>query len=327
MDRFVPARSSACVFAVLALLAALAAAGPAGAGQGWHLVVREWAVSPGDKVLLGDIAEVQGEAPPGTWERLAGMELWRNAEKPGKLVTVSRDQLAKLLRHYAPEAAPLCLLPNQITIQHGGTVSRGPELQRMAVAFLTPQARNMGGEPDFQDFVMPDSVFAADGETVGIALQGDMKPGRIPFQIHVTGADGRILRKVACSVFVGLWKAVPCASRPINRGEEISPDMVTLERRNVSYLTDPWDGTGGPWRVAKAVGTGQPILRLNIEPMPAVAKGSTVELVYRSGKVNVSVKAQALSDGRVGQTVSVRNMQSKKIIAATVVDRQTVVVR
>jgi flagella basal body P-ring formation protein FlgA len=52
-----------------------------------------------------------------------------------------------------------------------------------------------------------------------------------------------------------------------------------------------------------------------------------VTLVYNGDRVRLSIKAEALGEGGAGQLVQVRNVQSNKVIMATVVDSDTVVVR
>jgi Flagellar basal body P-ring biosynthesis protein len=58
-----------------------------------------------------------------------------------------------------------------------------------------------------------------------------------------------------------------------------------------------------------------------------VIKGERVMLVYHGERIQVAVKAEALSDADVGQMVTVRNLQTKKEILATVIDAHTVAVR
>ena len=79
--------------------------------------------------------------------------------------------------------------------------------------------------------------------------------------------------------------------------------------------------------MSKSVGVDQVIRLSDIEPVPVIAKGDKVNLVFEGENLRLQVKAEALSDGGVGQKIQVRNLQSKRKILATVQDAETVLVR
>jgi flagella basal body P-ring formation protein FlgA len=144
------------------------------------------------------------------------------------------------------------------------------------------------------------------------------------FEVH--SADGRPARRYAASAFVNVWRPLPVPSRPMNRLEPLNLAYVQYRRSNLAYNDNAWDGTGGPWRMAKSVGAGQVIRLSDIEPVPVIAKGAKVNLVYMGENLRLQVKAEALADGGVGQKIQVRNLQSNRKILATVQDADTVLV-
>jgi flagella basal body P-ring formation protein FlgA len=108
----------------------------------------------------------------------------------------------------------------------------------------------------------------------------------------------------------------------------VTPDLITWKNQNMAYLGNrAWDGKGGPWRVVAPIGTGQPIMKSSIEPAPVIARGDKVSLVYNGKNLKLIVPVESLEDGGVGQTITVRNLQSQRKVIATVVDAQTVLVR
>jgi len=121
---------------------------------------------------------------------------------------------------------------------------------------------------------------------------------------------------------------VPCVALPLNRGDVLRPEAVTVMHKNLAYIRgNLWDGMGGPWQAIRSLGAGQPILVTDIEPQSAVRRGSVVALVFEKGGIKVSTQAEALADGGLGDTIAVRNLQSKKQVFGTVRDSATVVVR
>jgi flagella basal body P-ring formation protein FlgA len=140
--------------------------------------------------------------------------------------------------------------------------------------------------------------------------------------------DGVVLRRVAATAFLSLWMEVPCAAKPLNRGDALTPDSVTFVRMNAAHMRElPWDGRGGPWQMQRAIAPNQPILQGDLLAQSMLRKGSVVNLVYEKGNVRMSVRAEVLADAEPGATVAVRNLQSKKQIFATVIDNNTVMVK
>jgi flagella basal body P-ring formation protein FlgA len=325
-------RAARCLAAsVLAALCLLVLASPAFAvemRQGWWLQIKGAACAQGPKVLLGDIAVPQGEMPDKTWKEMAARPLWNAPERVGHQTAMSRERLLILLRYHAEDLVSACALPAQIIVQRGGTVVDAPEIEQMLVGFLTKQAPALGGELEIKDVHAPDAIFLPSGrDKLELQQSSPIKPGRINMLFEVKSSEGKVQRRYAASVFVNVWKAVPCATRPMNRLEQVNLANVQYMRKNLAYNSNVWDGTGGPWRMVKSVGTGQPITMADIEPVPVIAKGDKVSLVFEGANLRLHVKAEALADGGVGQSIQVRNLQSNRKILATVRDASTVVVR
>lgn len=295
---------------------------------GWTLRVREAACAHGEHVLLGDIAEPVGRVRPEVWRELAERPLWKAPEQDGRQQALTREQIQRMLEYYVPEVSGSCALPGRLVVQKGGRVYDRQDLERLVVDFLTPRGASLGGEPEFKDLHLPSFLLLDDdADRVEVQLNNGLKPGRVNMLIRGVARDGRITRRVAASAFMNLWKAVPCAARPINRQEIVTPDKVKFMRKNLAYLGEVWDGRSGPFRLARSVGTGQPLEMELLEGEPMVSKGDTVTLVYRGPRITLAVKAEALDDAERGQTVAVRNLQSKKTVLAIVEDRNTVTVR
>ncbi len=299
----------------------------AGASQ-WRLKIMDAACVKGEKVLLGDIAEAYGEVPERLWQELSMKELWASPPD-GRAVTVVRSKLQGLLKYYlGAELAAMCALPSQLSIQKGGLVITADELRKRISEFVRIRLAGLDGQAELRDFRLPPSVFLANEfERLEITSARDVNAGRLPLRLNIMSSGDRIRQRLSASVFINLWRSVPCAAHPIHRGAAIKPENITFKRKNTAYYQDAWDGKGGPWRTIRSVGAGQIISLDIIEPMPAVAKGDKVVLVYQGDRIKLSVKALALGDGSVGDDVSVRNLQSNKTVQATVVDEHTVAVR
>ncbi|NDV21454.1 flagellar basal body P-ring formation chaperone FlgA [Desulfovibrio sp. JC022] len=324
-------RRFALMFVVAAGVAVFAAA-PASATKqntNWRIKIKSAAVVKGPRVVLGDVAEFYGDLPAQTKADLSQVELWNAPARGRKPVTVNRSKLRVILQHYLGELVGNCIIPATLTMQTGGKVMTQEQLKRAVVKVLTPQAAALGGDQKFREFRIPTHLFFNDSmDSLRVQIPRALKPGSNSFRMEVVSVDGRVLRQLSGSVFVDIWKPVPCPVRPLNRKEIVTPDLITWKSKNMAHLGNRvWDGKGGPWRVKIPIGTGQPIMRSSIEPAPVIARGDKVTLLFRSKHLKLTVPVEALEDGGVGQTITVRNLQSKRKVVATVVNAQTVQVK
>ena len=169
--------------------------------------------------------------------------------------------------------------------------------------------------------------FQNEFDKLDIALADDISPGRNQVRLRCVSPDGRVMSSKAGTVFLDVWKAVPVAAKPLNRFERVTQSKVSFMKVNLAYRKDVWDGRGGPWRMTRTLGRGQPFTMAHLEPVPVIEKGERVNLVYKGDRIQLTIKAEAMGEAGMGQQVSVRNLQSKKTILATVIGDGTVLVR
>ena len=264
----------------------------------WRLKVAPAAVTNTDSVLLGDIAAPLGHMDPALWSDLKSRRLWPAPPEEGKPLQINRSRLSQALRQsLGNELAARCILPTSLVIQRGGLVFREDDLRSYVVKSLTPQLSAMPGEAELNEFRLPDYIFLAHNQQRVQLEPGKLTPGRVPLRFAVQEADGTVLRRVSGTVNLTLWITVPAASRPLGKGDALTPEAVTFMRINAGQLRDlPWDGHGGPWQVTRSLITGEPILQSDL----------VSQLMVRRA------------------TIPVRNLQTKKQIYATVKDGSTV---
>lgn len=294
----------------------------------WRLRIKDAAVARGETVTLGEIAEPIGTVSPELWNRLSAVSLWA-APPIGKPMSMTRPKIQQAMAHYAKELSSLCAYPASMTIQQGGAVLTADDLQALVVKTLTPQIRVLPGEALLQDFRLPSALFVPrEGQVAELEGPVSLVPGRISLRIAIKDFDGTAVRRVTGSVFLDLWVEIPCAGIPLNKDEVLGPERVTFMRKNLAQIKGTvWDGRGGPWRIVRPVSTGQPIMQIDVAVIPTVQKGSPVTMVYEGKNFTLTVPGEALTDGARGETIPVRNLQSRKELRATVRDGLTVVVR
>ena len=295
----------------------------------WRIRFLEAAVVQGERVRLGEVAVPVGDMPERLWREYALRELWPAPPANGKAVSMTRPRLQEAVVATMNDLSPYCLFPGALALQRGGVVIGKEEVQARVVKSLTPLLGSTEGEASFKDFRIPQQIFLKhSGQTVEVVPQKKVEPGRVNFRIVVSELDGSAVQRISGSVFMDVWANVPCAAVPLNKGDIIGPSSITHTRVNLALSRgEPWDGRGGSWRAVRPIGLNQIITRDDIGHIPTVTKGSVVTLLYESKSIKLAVPAEALSDGVAGESIPVRNRESKKEVYGVVHDAQTILVR
>src|SRR5262249_49398594 len=123
---------------------------------------------------------------------------------------------------------------------------------------------------------------------------------------------------------------VAVARRRIPLGETIAPDAVGSEPAFQSKGERYLSAAEARGKTVRA--TLEPGARISADDLqetareePAIVKTrDLVRLVAQAGPVTVTARGEAMQDGRMGELIRVRNVDSSKIVSGRVVDRNVV---
>lgn len=142
-------------------------------------------------------------------------------------------------------------------------------------------------------------------------------------------ADGAAHSEVNFVVRAQLWRDAWVTRQPIALGTGF--DASGLEARRVDLLRDrealPATVGDRSYVFARAVSAGRLLTWRDVARRPLVRKGDLVEVSASDGPLSVTMKALAMESGAQGDTVTVRNPESRKNFSALVVDENRVQVR
>lgn len=119
-----------------------------------------------------------------------------------------------------------------------------------------------------------------------------------------------------------LMREVWVARAPAERGTTFDPSQFdtrlvdTLKERDAVSTTET---VGNEFSLARSIASGRVLTRHDIARRALVRKGQVIEVCAVSGSLTVSMKALAIESGTAGETVRVRNLESKKEFSALVV--------
>ena len=295
----------------------------------WRIRFLDAAIVSGPTVRLGEVAVPVGDIPPGKWEELSRRELWPSPPEGGRAVSMTRPKLQEAVMRTMRDLAPYCLFPGSMGIQRGGKLIGKEDIQRLVSREMSSLFSTLPGEAVLKDFRLPQYVFLEHGsQELTLEPLRKLAPGRVGLRLLVRELDGSVRQRLTGSVFLDCWVDAPCSSIILNRDDLLDHTKVTFKRMNLASLRGtPWDGLGGPWRVIRPIAVDQVIYQNDLATIPTVRKGATVTLVYEGKTIRLTAQAEAMADGVAGQSIPVRNLQSRKEVYGVVIDASTVIIK
>jgi len=132
---------------------------------------------------------------------------------------------------------------------------------------------------------------------------------------------GQTCRTLTVTVDTRLYRRVLVASRALRRGEELGPEAVELDEREVTMMrdgvfTDP--AQVADMQTKRPLNAGAMLTALHCQGVPLVRQGEMVELVVVGGGMELSTRGVALQDAGAGALVRVRNEKSGKVLRGEV---------
>lgn len=146
----------------------------------------------------------------------------------------------------------------------------------------------------------------------------------IPVNINV---DGKKARTVRLGFKIRRFGDVVVAERSLSRHRILTPLDLKIEEREITYVNPaPLDEVIGK-RLNRGVMKGEILTYDLLEIPPLIKQGDVVTIKKEFGALTVTTKGIAKKDGRLGEEIQVKNIDSKRIIMGIVKDGKTVVVK
>lgn len=142
-------------------------------------------------------------------------------------------------------------------------------------------------------------------------------------------ADGAPVMETSFVLRAQLWCDAWATRQPIALGATF--DVAALEARRVDKLRErdvvPASVGDRSYVFARAVTAGRLLTWRDITSRPLVKKGDVVEVAATEGTLTIMMKGVAMESGARGDTVTVRNQESRKDFSGLVVAENRVQVR
>lgn len=272
----------------------------------------------GDLVVLDDVAMLLGEKP--LLAKAGKVKLGRTPQ-PGEAITLDRRTVLARLAAEGIDTRRVEITGSQaVTLRRDSKVLDGKDIVFRAESYLKQNT-----PPDVERWEVirhPRQVELPDGATPCVACRPDPKSpnGHLAVFVDVTDGNGfGETRRVVFKLFYR-WPKVT-ATRRIAPGEKITPDNAEIQHVLIQRKPDePWTSPfGSKARVALQPGAEiRPALLEQPKPPLLIKRNKLVRIKVQGPGWLITALGKALDDGRLGEVIRVRNVDSNKIIAGRV---------
>ncbi len=156
---------------------------------------------------------------------------------------------------------------------------------------------------------------------------GDARPlGSCWVKVYLFKNNG-IFQTTNLNLQINLFQKVLVARESIKQGQDLTPELFDVARREVTSLADPpivspreLDGKSA----ARAMVAGRTLTQSFLRKQEIVKRGDVVSIEYSSCSIKITASGEAKESGCLGETIKVKNVSSSRIISAVVQDERTV---
>ena len=266
------------------------------------------------KVRLADIAVIE---PPGNEAYTIGQLPVTTAPAPGTGKELTTVTVIASLR-YRPEVAQVDWQGSEtVTVYRNGNRISQEQVQQIIADYLKENNEKLPkGEIRFAP------ARPAEALTVPIGtLSWKVKPSNpeilasSSFTLTFT-VDGK---PAGTSIARGKLEAlanVATAVVTLNKGELITKDNIVLKQQNICAIDKPFLAKEPliGMQIARIVNAGKAIEQKHIVSPPVIKDGDQVKIFARKGELQISTSGTAKANGRLGETIRVKNASSSKLI-------------
>ncbi len=331
------------------IVACVCVFGSAGAASGASVRVWSTAIVVTEQIHLDDVCELRGFAQAS--EMALKDAVLGDALKPGESLIIDQKAVREALRGVGVNMATVtvsgasrCEVTRPATMPTAPRVdedasgraatepsttgtqtastetpqSNAPVTLRQAVIdFFNDELERYNGRAEIAFDRTSEQLLDLTGPTYTFRVRrrGGAPLGLVPVEVDVL-ADGTIVQKVPFVVSVSMVRRVVVARRSINQDATIrSGDIETMElrfnRTDKIGLSTRTRLLGQ--RAKRFITAGSMIDLTDVESVPLVVRGQLVTLESIAGGIQVVTSAKATKDGLLGQMITVRATDNKRV--------------
>lgn len=272
----------------------------------------------GSRIVLGDIAVI---TPKGSEAEAVGQLPVGLAPQPGASKVLRTISVITALQR-KPEVAQVDWQGSEtITVERKGQRLSQDQLKKILEEYLQQNSEKLAqGSIELESFRAPETVNLPLG-TLGWKITPS-RPNIMSsssFSIQFT-VDEQPVSTCVVYAKITAYAEVVTAKTTLHKGDVVTEESVVLEKQRIDRLQNPVmtiDEILG-MQVAKTINAGNGVEHGQITSPAVIKEGDQVKIFARRGALNISTSGIARTDGRLGETIQVKNTGSNKIIRCRV---------
>jgi flagella basal body P-ring formation protein FlgA len=126
-----------------------------------------------------------------------------------------------------------------------------------------------------------------------------------------------------------IWRDIWVARSALKRGGPVADADLERDRRDVLTLRESlaeFSAGDTTLELAEPLQAGSPVLARSVIARPVIRRGQADDALVQDGTLSITMKVEALEDGAPGQTIRVRNFQSRRDLRGKVLNEQTILI-
>ena len=277
-------------------------------------------VIEGDEYQLGEIANIDGEDIL-LIEKISKIIIGR-APLPGRKLTVTRSLIVSRLRSNKINIKKIVFPGSYSSIIHRAALKiSGEDIEHVVLKHINESHNNKDLKPRLLAKIK--DIFLPRGQvSYVINSKGkNKKEGGYRNYVVEFSINGLIVRKVSVRTYLKFYKEVFVARDTIKRNQIIEESDLLKVRKNVDrmpreYVTDKEQIIG---KISKRTINPSEAFQANtIEKPPLINSGDRLQIVFETPFLRLSAPGVSLAKGRLGDSIPVKNLDSKIVVFAKV---------
>jgi flagella basal body P-ring formation protein FlgA len=283
--------------------------------------LRPQATVRGALPVLGDIADLSGED-----EKLLALLARTPLGTVADARLLSRSEVVSLIKNVAANPNEVIVTGAEFTkvsVETG--TARVAEIAAVLKSHLASVTQWREEEIEIRSIDNLTPIPFSEGEVLfRIASRGSPASFRSTLFSVEAIQDGKPLRTFWIKADVHVTAQVvqvakPVAFRSVLKADDLREQVREIDDPRATYFRSTAEAMGMVAR--RVLGPGELLNQNSVEQPGLVRSGEIVRLLLESGDLRMTVRARALQNGRLGDPIKVRNIDSDRVITAVVTGR------
>ncbi len=281
----------------------------------------------GDRILLGEIAEINGQDQELILKLKA--TVIGKAPMPGRVRRIDADYVKIRLRQRGINPSQIKFTaPETIEISRSFIEIPDEKIKKAVLAFVYENIPWDRSRVRIKDIRINQHVILPKGRITYRIVPPKRRDilGVVPLSV-LFEVNGHFKKRIWATVNIEVTTGVVVTRRPLRRHQLITEGDIRIEERNLAGLpshiiTDYKEVLGR--RTRRTINSNEVLRSDLIEFPPLVKRGDVVLIIAESDELRITALGKVKGKGHRGEMIEVINLDSNKLIYARVLDSNTV---